>query len=119
MSVLRRALAALRATEEDLLGEDVEYRGAGATPVRVKAVLGKTAFSQRNDYGTYVRIETRDFIVRRECLAAEPQKGDEIAFGGRVYEVIAPNDEPAWRWSDPLETAYRLHTKLVGEENHG
>jgi len=119
MSMLRDALDALRASEEDCFGEEATYRSADGTRLGVKAVPGRTVFSQRNDYGTFVRVETRDFIIRRECLPAEPAKGDEIAFGGRVYEVIAPNGEPAWRWSDALETAYRLHTKLVGEEENG
>lgn len=119
MSLLKDAMNTLRATETAWFGEDATYRGAGGLEGDVVAVPGKTVFSQRNDMGAFIRVETRDFIIRRDCLAAEPQKGDEIVFGGKVYEVLAPNDEPAWRWSDALGTTYRIHTKLVGEETNG
>ena len=32
------------------------------------------------------------------------------------YEVLAPNGEPVWRWSDPYRTALRVHTKHTGGE---
>ena len=117
MSVLRKAIDALRASEERWFGEEIGYVPLGGTSYRVTAVPGRTVFRQQNEYGAFVRTETRDFIVRREQLAAEPQKGDEIAYGGRTYEVLAPNGEPAWRWSDPTHTAYRIHTKLTEGES--
>jgi len=116
MSMLRKAVGALRAAEADWFGEEAAYRPSGGAGYAITAVPGKTVFRQQNECGAYVRTETRDFIVRREHLAAEPQKGDEIAFGGRTYEVLAPGGEPAWRWSDPTHTAYRIHTKLTEGE---
>jgi len=116
MSMLRKAIDALRGAETDWFGEAVTYRPAGGVAYAATAVPGRTVFRQRNEYGAYVRTETRDFIVKRECLAAYPARGDEIVFGGKTYEVLAPNDEPVWRWSDPLQTAYRIHTKLTEGE---
>jgi len=116
MPVLRKALAALRASEERWFGETVTYVPFGGGGYPVVAVPGRTVFRQQNEYGAYVRTETRDFVVKREHLAAEPQKGDEIEYAGRRYEVLAPGGEPAWRWSDPAHTAYRIHTKLTEGE---
>jgi len=117
MSILRKAVEALRATEESWLGEEVVYFPMGGVRYAVVAVPGRTVFRQQNEYGAFVRTETRDFIVKREQLAAEPQRGDEIEFGSRRYEVLAPGGEPAWRWSDPMHTAYRIHTKLTEGES--
>ena len=44
-----------------------------------------------------------------------PQKGDEIIVDGRVFEVLAPNNEPVWRWSGNYQEAIRIHTKDMGE----
>jgi len=117
MSMLREALSALRATEENWFGEKIAYAPLDGARHEITAVPGRTVFRQQNEYGTYIRTETRDFIVRCEQLSGEPQRGDEIEYGGRRYEVLAPNGEPAWRWSDPLHTAYRIHTKLTGGES--
>lgn len=115
MSLLSDAVTSLRATEESSFGEEAEYRRRDGTTVRVTAVPGSAAFVQRGEYGTYARVELRDFIVRREALPSDPEAGDEIVFGGRAYEVAAPNGEPAWRWSDAHGVAIRIHTKYVGE----
>ncbi len=117
MSMLREAISALRDAESDCFGEEIQYAPTGGEPYGVTAVPGRTVFSQRNEYGLYVRVETRDFIIRREQLAAEPQRGDEIVFDSRRYEVLAPGGEPVWRWSDPMHTAYRIHTKLTEGES--
>jgi len=117
MSMLRNGLAALRAATEDWFGEEVAYIPLGGVRYEIVAVPGRTVFNQRNESGLFVRVETRDFIVKREQLAAEPQRGDEIEFGGRRYEVLAPGGEPAWRWSDPMHTAFRIHTKLTEGES--
>src|SRR5574344_579045 len=117
MSVLSEAMNALRATEEQWFGEEIDYVPLDGVRYKVTAVPGRTVFRQQNEYGAFVRTETRDFIVKRESLAAEPRKGDEIVDGGKTYEVLAPNGEPAWRWSDPTHTAYRIHTKLTEGES--
>ncbi len=115
MSMLSDAVNALRTTEEAAFGEEAEYRRRDGTTVRVTAVPGRTSFVQRGEYGAYARIELRDFVIRREALPADPEAGDEIAFGGRVYEVSAPSGEPAWRWSDAQCAAIRVHAKHIGE----
>jgi len=117
MSRLREALAALRSAEEGSFGECATYRPADGDPVKVVAVPGRTVFRQRNEYGAYVRTETRDFVVRRDLLPAEPRAGDEIEWAGRRFEVLAPGGEPAWRWSDPLHVSVRIHTKHTGGES--
>jgi len=33
-----------------------------------------------------------------------------------IYEVMAPGNEPPWRYSDPYRRTLRIHTKLIGAE---
>lgn len=111
--MLANGMDALRAAQVASLAADAVYRrGAEETPIR--AVLGRTAFQSRNDRGVWVRVESRDFIVTAGRLGFEPQAGDEIECGGATYEVLAPDGEGVWRWSDPQRTAMRIHAKLTG-----
>ena len=38
--------------------------------------------------------------------------------GGKTYEyeVMAPGNDPCWRWSDDYRRTLRIHTKLIGTE---
>lgn len=101
-------------------GQEVSYRRASAS-VTVNATLGSTLLQLGDDQGG-VRMERtdRDFIITAADLvlsgaATLPEKGDTILHDGRTYEVLAPGDEPVWRWSDPHRTLLRIHTKLIAE----
>ena len=111
--MIRRGLAALRLMQYEVLSDDVTYSRDGAAKA-VKAIVGRTVFRSTNDSGHWTRTETRDFIIRPEELGLVPEKGDVIRFDGGEYEVLAPNGEPVWRWSDPHRTAMRIHAKHTG-----
>ena len=113
--MLEQAMKALRLVQSEVLSKEVTYRH-GTETVVVRAVPGTAAFRAENEYGRWVRIQVRDFIVQDGQFAFFPERGDVIEFAGREFEVLAPNDEPVWRWSDPYHTAMRIHTKLIGGE---
>lgn len=113
--MIRAGIEALRASQLDCLSVDAAYR-RGAEARRVRAVVGRTVFRSMNECGAWVRTETRDFIIPAGQLDLEPQTGDEIVFDGGVYEVLAPCNEPVWRWSDLCRRAIRVHTKYTGDE---
>jgi len=89
----------------------------------VTAVLGKTAFRVDKGYGLFERVETRDYLIDVEELAAfgKPQRGDRIKeeLNGKVevFEVMAPGNEPHFRYSDPYRQIFRIHTKRVDTED--
>jgi hypothetical protein len=97
----------------------------GADAVDLQATIGRTEFEQVDEYGSLHKIESRDFLVRAQDLVLAgsqtlPQAGDRIretdgdqAF---VYEVMAPGDEPPFRYSDPNRKTLRIHTKHVATE---
>lgn len=111
-------------TEELLAhcGRTVTYR-RGADEVTLQAVIGRTLLKLDDGYGG-VRMEwtDRDFLIAADDLVLGgektlPQRGDQVreTVDGQtlVYEVLAPGNEPEWRWSDPHRTLLRIHTKLI------
>lgn len=106
------------------LSRPVVYQ-RGADTVTVNATIGRTVFEQADEYGGIRRIESRDFLVRTVDLALAggailPKAGDRIreAQDGQtfVYEVMAPGNEPPFRYSDLYRRTLRIHTKHVATE---
>ena len=103
---------------------DVVYE-RGAEQVPVKATIGKTEFELDDGSGVVVRIQSRDYLIHAADLQLSgsptlPVAGDRIreTQGDKtfVYEVMAPGNEPPWRYSDPYRKALRIHTKHVATE---
>ena len=104
---------------------DVTYV-RGADQVMVKATIGKTEFEIDDGSGVIVRIQSRDFLVHTADLVLTgtqtlPVAGDLIretqGASTFVYEVMAPGNEPHYRYSDPFRKLLRIHTKHVATES--
>ena len=102
----------------------VEYF-RGDDSVTVNATVGRTEFEIDDGSGVLQRIEARDFLIAAGDLvlagqAALPQRGDRIKESQNgtvyVYEVMAPGQEPHYRFSDPYRKLLRIHTKQVDTE---
>ncbi len=100
-------------------GVTVLYTRSGTTRT-ITAVVGRTVFSSNLDGGPRIEFGDRDYLIEADELAAfgDPVLGDRITevIDGttRVWEVKTPGTgEPAWRWSDPQHTRYRVHTVQV------
>jgi hypothetical protein len=115
MGMLEQAAAWLEANRSAHLTVPVLYRRKGGGKVAVSAALGRTLFRVEDQYGVTVRTESRDFLIALSELGAPPERGDKIEYSGRLYEVLAPNGEPCWRWSGTAHTTCRIHTKETGE----
>lgn len=122
--LLERGLAFLDAQRDAHMTRTVAYE-RGASSVNVKATLGQTPFEQTNEFGIVHKVESRDFIVRTADLVLDgaatlPKSGDRIrdTQGSQVfvYEVMAPGNEPPFRYSDPYRKALRIHTKHIATE---
>ena len=94
--------------------------------VAVAATVGKTVFQVDKGYGIVEQMEARDYLVLADDLVLGgqpvlPKAGDRVreVEGSKafVYEVMAPGNEPCWRYSDPYRQTLRIHTKLVATEN--
>jgi hypothetical protein len=91
--------------------------------VAIQATVGRTLLKlDDGEGGVVLQWTDRDFLISAADLVlggfqTVPQRGDRIreARGAvtHVYEVMAPGDEPPWRYSDPYGKILRIHTKLV------
>jgi hypothetical protein len=121
--MLQNGLAWLEAQRKTHLSSPVIYRrgGGGEASLVLPATVGKTVFKVADDYGRFQYIESRDYLISAADLVLNdarilPEPGDEIVEDGFVYEVMAPNNEPEWRYSDSCRNTLRIHTKLTGKE---
>ena len=98
----------------------------GADQVAVQATIGKTEFEIDDGSGVIQRFESRDYLIQTADLKLGgaltlPVAGDRIreTAGDQtlVYEVLAPGNEPHFRFSDPFRKVLRIHSKHVGTEN--
>lgn len=103
----------------------VTYARGTSTLNNLAASVGKTVFMIDNGVGFTERIEGRDYLVTAADLILDaavvlPKPGDRIreTQGTKTfsYEVMAPGNEPAYRYSDPYRKTLRIHTKLVAIE---
>jgi hypothetical protein len=122
--VLEKGLAWLDDQRHTHMTRTVVYQ-RGADAVEIAATIGRTEFEQVDDFGVVQKVQSRDFLVRAADLMLAgaptlPKAGDRIreAVGAQtfVYEVMAPGNEPPWRYSDPYRKALRIHTKHVATE---
>ncbi len=109
--------ASLRALE----GVTVTYR-RGEESFEVTAVIGSTKVEIADQNGRRVRVEVRDYLLASADLLIdeqpiEPQNGDVIeqTIGTNVnsYEVTPLGADDCWRFSDPGQLEYRIHTKRI------
>ena len=106
------------------MSRPVTYRRA-ADNVDVQATVGKTEFEQSDQNGLIQRIESRDYLIRTTDLVLAgqqtlPRAGDQVretaGASTHVYEVMAPGNEPPFRYSDPFRRTLRIHTKHIATE---
>ncbi len=122
--LLEKASAWLEDQRNRHLTRTVTYQRGPAT-AEMPATVGQTVFELDEGGGALLRVEARDYLILAADLALGgaavlPQRGDRIreAEGERVfvYEVMAPGDEPCWRYRDPYRRTLRIHTKPVDTE---
>ncbi len=122
--LLERGSAWLEDQRTRHLTRTVTYERGGKT-VDVQATIGRTEFEQADEFGVIHKTESRDYLLLTADLVLEgvqtlPKAGDHVRETDGpatfVYEVMAPGDEPPFRYSDPYRRTLRIHTKHVATE---
>ena len=98
--------------------------GVGSFTVTNAAWVGTTLFRLMSETGgSRMEWADRDYMIPGHLYdfgsgPVEPAEHDRITetINGvtQVFDVMAPDAEPAWRWSDSGQTLLRVHTKRVG-----
>ena len=117
MNLLDAAAEWLNEQRRECLSVPIIYKPKTGGSFEIPATLGRTLFRTENQYGSTIRIESRDFLVAAADLPNDPERGDTIIYNGCRYEVLAPNAEPVWGWSGAYHSTRRIHTKEIGAEN--
>jgi len=118
MGLMSRGMDFLNRTLKAAAGVEVAYT-RGDQSITLTATVGRTVFRRNEQGGAAIEFGERDYIiVAADLTFGEPAEGDRITevIGGasKTFEVVPPFGEPAWRWSDPSRTAYRVHVKEIG-----
>lgn len=129
MPIFEDALALMIATMQAQAAIDIVYRrGEKGTVLERKAWIGRTMFRVHDQGNSRVIWSDRDFLIPVADLTIDgvqvtPEEGDWIIqnFSGQPdaagtnqrFEMMAPEGEPTWRYSDPQRMIYRIHTKRV------
>lgn len=123
-NLLAQGVAFLDAQRKAHMASEVVYR-RGAEDLAIAATVGVTRFEVEDESGFRSQVTARDYLVTAADMvlggqAAEPAVGDTIreTIGSQVFvhEVLPFGLEPAWRWSDPHRTTFRIHTKHTSTE---
>lgn len=122
--LLERGSAWLEDQRQRHMTRMVTYQRGGDS-VELAATIGRTEFEQADEFGVIHKIESRDYLVLTTDLVLAgvqtlPKPGDRVreSEGAKtfVYEVMAPGNDPPFRYSDPYRRTLRIHTKHVATE---
>ena len=116
MNLMEKGAAFLAKKRAQCLSVPVEYRRGEEAVHQLAATVGSTLFRADDRYGVTTRTRSVDFIMAAPGFI--PEGGDEIRYDGQRFEVLAPNGEPVWRFSDNTGRSIRIHTKFIGVMEH-
>ena len=116
MANLLRTACSLNADRVDIAaGEECIYVRAKFR-FKVPCIPGaNTGADTENEFEGRSEILIADFLIRPKDLKLgdqflEPQRGDQIVYANKLFDVVQGISGSAWRWSDVRETWYRIHT---------
>lgn len=113
MNIVNSAADFLSSTLNRIAASPVVYHKANGMTQSVSASIGHTLFKADNDYGVTIRERSVDFLIAAAGFTHVPITGETITCDGHTYEVLAPNGEPCWEWSDNYFKILRIHTKEI------
>jgi hypothetical protein len=102
--------------------ETVTY-ARGQNQVDVQATFGRKLLKLDDGSGVRVEWTDLDFLIPAADLTFDgvtpitPQRGDVVYVGQgtdlQTFQVFPFGGEPPWRWADPHQTMFRIHTKYI------
>ena len=124
MDLLAAGQAWLTEQRHRFMSRPVTYQRDGES-ILVQATPGRSPSAQVDEFSRVLTTIARDYLIRAQDLvlagrATTPRPGDRIreVLGGQAYtfEVAGRDGEPAWVWSDPQRTTFRIHVQEVAVE---
>ena len=114
-NMLRRALSVHRDRIKSAAAEECVYVRSRFN-IKVTCIPGGNLGAEAdNEYEGRADIQIADFLLWIDELKIgdqmiEPQRGDQIIWDDKLYDIVPGVAGTSWRWSDVRETWYRVHT---------
>lgn len=116
--LLKSGLQFLESQRQQHMAQEVTYK-RGSDSVVVLATFGKTTYEVEETEGITVGAEVIDFLIAAAALVIQtqliqPKHSDQIVVAGQgTYEVLDLPGAGCWRYSDPYQMTFRIHTKKI------
>jgi hypothetical protein len=115
-NLLRQAAETLQTRMEANASEVVTYIRNGAVIYTGPAVIGRSITEQDSGSGFFMKVISRDFIIRQSNLPGlVPMRNDEVRQMINDVEVVFLVDgsagQPHYEETDGYGVAWRIHTK--------
>ena len=112
-NMLADAATWLAGQQQAHLATTVTYRRGGSSLSSIAMTRGASG-RQVDQLTGILSWFDQDWLVPASVLTiGPPVAGDKIEVGTAIYEVLPPDGEDCWRWSDQHETIYRIHSKRI------
>ena len=121
MSIMSTSLAWLSSNMKTHLSETGTIRRGSDETALVDMRIGKTMADVEGGGGITVRTNISDFLITAadyqiNGVAVEPDRGDEIDYGGKTYRAMPIAGGEVWRYAENVNrTVLRIHAKEVGD----
>ena len=112
MSLLNKATNFLQDKSTAFLAVEIIYSRNSMT-FNILATTGSTMLKVTYEYGAAVYWRGQDFLVASADMPFTPERGDVITLNGKTFKVLAPNNEPCFRYCDADGVRMRIHTKRI------
>ncbi len=123
--LLKIGLATLTAKLSQSASQNIVYM-RGTDYVETVATLGSKLLKlDDGEGGVRMQWTDMDFLIPAEGFEFDgepivPQRGDRVRLlaGEAIeeFEVMPFGGDAPWRWSDPHQSMFRVHTKHIGDE---
>ena len=112
MGMLETGTAHLAASLAQHASVDITYTKRKVSKP-IKATRGSTPFEASDAEGIIHRTTTRDYLIAKTKwpFTEDPEDGDRIVDGNDTFVVRSVPGQPVWRFADPGNNLYRVHTK--------
>jgi hypothetical protein len=116
---LAEGMVRMRERQRQHASSPITYARGNQSATGIAGTRGRTEYQATEAGGMFVDAIAYDFLVNVAELKVGnvflvPAKGDRITDeSNNVFEVLDLPGQGAWRYTDPFQTTYRIHTKQV------
>lgn len=91
----------------------ITIRRGGCSVYKIPATVGRSHFTEINQFGVLERVTTMDLIIPSSAMTRlpgpnTPEENDEYICD-KQYQPVSVGGRPMWRWCDGYHRNIRVH----------